>query len=66
MRPNRLKILAQERGLSVEELLIQAYETHGSQQKVASVFEISQSRISQLIREHALMEKTVLVKVSAS
>jgi hypothetical protein len=62
MRPNKLKNIAKERGVSVADLLIQAYEVHGSQQLVAREFNISQARISQILKEHKLVEKAVLVE----
>jgi predicted transcriptional regulator len=62
MRRSKTALLARAKGLSVEELLKAMYEQHGSQVRVAAELGLSQSRVSQLLREYRLVEKTVLVK----
>jgi hypothetical protein len=61
LKPNRLAEMAEKEGRSVKELLIEAYESHGSQTGVAAALGISQSRLSQIIKELNLREKRILV-----
>lgn len=63
MRPNRFKVLAAQEGKTPKELLKDLYETHeGNQTRVAAAIGITQSRLSQAIREFGLKEKTILVE----
>jgi DNA-directed RNA polymerase specialized sigma subunit len=62
MRTNRLSERASKENVSEQELLIQLYDQFGSQTGVAAELGISQGRLSQIIREHGLTTKQVLVK----
>lgn len=61
MRKSRVKKLAEIRGVTVQELLRELYELHGNQTAVAAQIGISQSRLSQIISENGLREKSILV-----
>jgi DNA-directed RNA polymerase specialized sigma subunit len=62
VRPNRFVQIAEREGLSVKELLLRAYDQHGTQTAVAAALGVSQSRVSQVIRDMGLTEKTILVE----
>lgn len=66
MRPNKFIRIAEEEGVSVKELLKTLYEQHGSQQAVAVALNVSQSRVSQVMKDLGLREKRVLVEQEAT
>ena len=61
MKYNRLKQRAESEGRSVKDVLIDLYERHGSQTAVATDLGVSQSRLSQLLKENHLKEKRILI-----
>jgi len=61
LRNSKVKELAKLEGRSVKDILISLYERHGSQTAVAYELGVSQSRLSQLIKENQLKEKRILV-----
>ena len=64
MRKGKINKLAEKRGMTVAELLIQLYDNHQSQTAIAAEIGISQGRLSQLLKEYNLVEKTVIIQLN--
>jgi DNA-directed RNA polymerase specialized sigma subunit len=62
MRPSKVKELERKEGRPITDILPALYEKHGSQVCVAAHIGISQARLSQILREVGLKEKTILVR----
>jgi predicted DNA-binding ribbon-helix-helix protein len=62
MRKSKVVKMAENKGVSVAELITQLYNDHQNQTAVAAYIGISQSRLSRLLREHNLAEKTIIVQ----
>lgn len=61
MRKGKAFKVAQSRGVTVPDLIIELYREHQGQTAVAAEIGISQGRVSQLLKEHNLQEKTIVV-----
>jgi len=62
---SKIKSIEQEKGKSIQDILIELYETHGNLYAIADELGTSQGTISLWIMKHGLEFKTTLVKKSA-
>lgn len=62
MKPRKLAALAEKEGLSEKEYFIRVFNRLGSQAEVAAALGVSQSTISQWIRDLNLKMQNVLVE----
>lgn len=60
-RPGKINEIERREGKPIADILIAAYETHGSQTEVAKALGVGQSTISLWLIRLGLQEKTVLV-----
>lgn len=62
MRRSKFDALAKREGKPLKDVMRELYEQHGSQTKVAAAIGISQSRVSQVLKDLGLTEKTILIE----
>lgn len=62
MRKSKVVKLAEKKGMSIAELISQLYDDHQNQTAVAAHIGISQGRLSRILKEQGLIEKTIIIQ----
>lgn len=61
MRDRKIQKIEKREGRPIRGVIVDLYHQHGNQTAVAAALGISQSRLSQIIREQRLQVKSILV-----